>query len=251
MSCDGWNITTIEGIGNKKEGYHVIQKTLAEYNGTQCGFCSPGFVMNMYALYETNENLTKSDIETSFGGNICRCTGYRPICDAFRSLTEGGDCKSKCENIENITKCFENRLKITETNDQTFDVIEVPKQQADMKKFLDSETQKWFRVPNLEELCQLLVKIGDVKYMLVAGNTAYGVIRRDPDIEVFIDITAVPELHEIEISDSVSIGGSVTLTDTISVLKKIAKDRPGFAYLNDIAEHYELVANVPVRNVRA
>lgn len=85
FSCHGWKIHTIEGIGDPLTKYHPIQKLLADNNGTQCGFCSPGMVMNMYAL-QASGPVTQSQIEDSFGGNLCRCTGYRPILTAFKKL---------------------------------------------------------------------------------------------------------------------------------------------------------------------
>ncbi|ESO84053.1 hypothetical protein LOTGIDRAFT_97578, partial [Lottia gigantea] len=83
---DGWVITTIEGLGNTDNVAHPIQTRIAEHNGSQCGYCTPGMVMNMYGLLHQNPQPNKEFIENNFDGNICRCTGYRPILDAMKSF---------------------------------------------------------------------------------------------------------------------------------------------------------------------
>lgn len=85
LSCHGWKIHTNEGIGNSEIGFHNLQKLLAANNGSQCGFCSSGMVMNMFALLKSGSS-TQKQIEDSFGGNICRCTGYRSIIETFKKL---------------------------------------------------------------------------------------------------------------------------------------------------------------------
>ena len=66
-----------------------VQEQLANAHGSQCGFCTPGFVMSMYALLRAAKGPVSShDIETALAGNLCRCTGYRPILDAFAPFTE-------------------------------------------------------------------------------------------------------------------------------------------------------------------
>ena len=74
-SSNNWEFTTIEGIGCRSKNLHPIQKRLADYNGSQCGYCSPGFVMSMYSLLTNNQRPDKQTIENTFDGNICRCTG--------------------------------------------------------------------------------------------------------------------------------------------------------------------------------
>jgi xanthine dehydrogenase iron-sulfur cluster and FAD-binding subunit A len=65
-----------------------MQEKLANAHGSQCGFCTPGFVMSMYSLLQNNPKPTVPDIEDALAGNLCRCTGYRPILDAFTPFAE-------------------------------------------------------------------------------------------------------------------------------------------------------------------
>ena len=97
MICDGWSITTVEGLGGKAVGYHPIQTALAATGGTQCGFCSPGMVMQLHSYLQEHPDATVKDIDNILDGNICRCTGYRPILDAFKEF--GSDAPKKFSHL--------------------------------------------------------------------------------------------------------------------------------------------------------
>ena len=86
-ALDGIAVTTVEGIGGMKQGLHPIQKRIASAHGSQCGFCTPGIVMALYAKLRADPMATPRELEESMDGNLCRCTGYRPIIDAVRSLS--------------------------------------------------------------------------------------------------------------------------------------------------------------------
>ena len=85
ISVDGKHLITIEGLGNSQNP-HPAQERIAKAHGSQCGFCTPGFVMSLYALLRNNPNPTEHDVEECYNGNLCRCTGYRPLLDAARTV---------------------------------------------------------------------------------------------------------------------------------------------------------------------
>jgi xanthine dehydrogenase/oxidase len=100
-TLDGATVTTTEGLGDVRTGLDPAQFAIAKCNGTQCGFCTPGFVMNAHSVLRNHPNATEQQIEDNFGGNICRCTGYRPILHAVRTLASDykadRDCTMKCQ----------------------------------------------------------------------------------------------------------------------------------------------------------
>jgi xanthine dehydrogenase/oxidase len=91
VSVDGKHVITVEGIGSVKNP-HPVQERIAMGNGSQCGFCTPGIVMSAYALLRNKDNPTELEVEEAFDGNLCRCTGYRPILDAAQTFSSGKGC---------------------------------------------------------------------------------------------------------------------------------------------------------------
>ncbi|KAJ2855782.1 hypothetical protein J3B02_001980, partial [Coemansia erecta] len=86
-TMDGKHVITVEGLGTAKNP-HPVQERIALLHGSQCGFCTPGFVMSLYTLLRNNPNPSELEIEECFDGNLCRCTGYRPILDAAKTFAE-------------------------------------------------------------------------------------------------------------------------------------------------------------------
>ncbi|XP_036600788.1 aldehyde oxidase 1-like isoform X1 [Trichosurus vulpecula] len=113
-SLFGAAVTTVEGIGNTKTRIHPVQERIAKCHGTQCGFCSPGMVMSLYSLLRNIPKPSMDQLMEALGGNLCRCTGYRPIVDACKTFCKGKnrdlavllwatDC---CQSKENGIHCL-------------------------------------------------------------------------------------------------------------------------------------------------
>ncbi|MDE1882056.1 MAG: (2Fe-2S)-binding protein [Euryarchaeota archaeon] len=84
MLAEGQEITTIEGIA-PPGGLHPVQKAFVDLGATQCGFCTPGFILTSIAFLRDHPHATREEIASAISGNLCRCTGYVKILDAIES----------------------------------------------------------------------------------------------------------------------------------------------------------------------
>ena len=102
---------------SKKNQLHPIQEAMVKFHGSQCGFCTPGFIMSLFAMYKNFKKFDDEVIEETLSGNLCRCTGYRPIIDAAKSLNNKKDNQlyiGKANNFGNRVKENSSRVAMPE-----------------------------------------------------------------------------------------------------------------------------------------
>ncbi len=162
----GRTILTVEGVASG-EKLHPVQTAMVDNYGSQCGYCTPGFIMALYEGYYRNDLKTKAQIADQLCGNLCRCTGYRPIRDAALQTCGQGSGKE-----ELTLKALE---KIEYVHDE----------------------ERFFRPETLAEL--LLLKAQHPDAMLVAGATELGVYanKRFTRYKTLISLEAVSDLKTI------------------------------------------------------
>ncbi|CAB4069123.1 XDH [Lepeophtheirus salmonis] len=217
-------ITTVEGIGSTRTKLHEVQKRLADAHGSQCGFCTPGFVMSMYSLLRNKAVPDMEDISTYFQGNLCRCTGYRPILEAYKTFTdtkfgEGNNYKrittGKCPckvNEEEPTDIRSNVLKCDPTQEAIFPSELKEMHPPKSRKYIGPDLI-WYVPLNLKELFNIKKSYPDAR--IINGNTEVGieVKFKISKVHVMIQTTQVNDLHNIEINDNfLQIGASCSLS---------------------------------------
>lgn len=195
---DGAELTTVEGI--KREGMmSPLQEAMAANGSSQCGFCTPGIVMALSGLLERNEAPDEDAIHDALAGNLCRCTGYRPIVEAAKSAAR-------------IGAVAQEKAALPETQRQVSFGGSILHQPA-----------------SLEELAKLRADHPDA--VLLAGGTDLGVARADyhSDWDRIISTAHVAELRAIEeTGDAWTFGAAVTWEE---ILGRVAEDYPSLATL--------------------
>ncbi|KAF5279177.1 hypothetical protein FQR65_LT03424 [Abscondita terminalis] len=273
-SMHGLAVTTVEGIGSTKTKLHPVQERIAKAHGSQCGFCTPGIVMSMYALLRNSPKPSLKDLETTFQGNLCRCTGYRPILDGFKTFTEDWEVLQNGNLTTNGVcsmgdQCCKLQNGCNEEKDTLFDSSEFipydPTQEPIFPpelKLNDSLDRQfltfrgtdvtWFRPTKLHEVLELKSKHPDAK--IIVGNTEVGIEVKFKNCVYPVRIypVLVEEMGTVSITkNGVKIGASVTLEKMTIFLKEQMETLPSYKtrMFTSIIKMLHWFAGRQIRNV--
>lgn len=270
-SVHGLAVTTVEGIGSSQEKLHPVQERIVKAHGSQCGFCTPGIVMSMYALLRNKNKIDYKDIEVALQGNLCRCTGYRPIVEGYKTFTEGWErqyasdgqkicmmgencCKNKKEHSGN-EKLFNKSSFLP--YDSTQEPIFPPELKVNFRKYNNvfllyrGENVIWIQTRGLEELLLIKQKLPESK--IVVGNTEVGIETKFKKIiyPVLLTPNNISQLNFCKVTDkSLVIGATTTLTDLQNFLREKDPKVPVKGKVSQtIVEMLHWFAGSQVRNV--
>ncbi|CAN6840522.1 unnamed protein product [Brassica oleracea] len=251
-SIDGCSITTSEGFGNSRAGFHAVHERIAGFHATQCGFCTPGMSVSMFsALLNADKthpprtgvsNLTAAEAEKAVSGNLCRCTGYRPLVDACKSFSADVDIEDLGFNTfcKKGLPCYDHTL-----SSQVCTFPEFLKKE--LKSLDDPRKYRWSSPVSISELQSLLGLENGVSVKLVAGNTSTGYYKeeKDKNYDRFVDIRRIPELTAVRRDEKgVELGAAISISKAIEVLR----EKESVLILLKIASHMEKIASRFVRN---
>lgn len=218
---DGCELVTIEDL-SRDGGLHPVQKAFVDHHASQCGFCTPGFIMSLFTLYHRDTpGLTSDDVTTWLAGNLCRCTGYRPIVDAALET-----CRSAANDA------FRARAEKTEA---------LLRDLADPDDILmETDGDRFIALPStLDSLCALSATHTDAT--LVSGATDVGlwITKQLRDLPKIIALNRVQELRDLQVTSAgFDVGAGVSFQKLHEVL---GKHEP------DIAEVLRRLGSIQVR----
>lgn len=191
---DGSHLVTIEGL-KEDEKLHPVQDAVAKCHGSQCGFCTPGFVMSLTGMYERHKDVDEKTIKNHVTGNLCRCTGYQPIIDAALSV-DGA-------HLGKLSERFLNPVSLKEL-----------RAQKSKQAMIQVGRKHWYSPTNLKELRLLLKKYP--KARILNSATDLGVIKNKNRLtdSIFISLHLVKELYEFKTSKArVRVGARISLAE--------------------------------------
>ncbi|MFQ5784144.1 MAG: xanthine dehydrogenase small subunit [Alphaproteobacteria bacterium] len=221
-ALDGKQLITVEDLAGADGSLHPAQRAMVECHGSQCGFCTPGFVMSQFALYKSTSAPSVETINDALAGNLCRCTGYRPIVAATRRMYEYGESDRFAE-AEATTAGRLQALRRDETVE------------------LRRGDRRFFAPATLDALADLVARHPEAH--ILAGGTDLGLLvtKEHRDLGTVIYLGRVEELCRLRTGDThIEIGGAVTYGDAAGALA---------AHYPDFGEVIRRLGSVQIRNL--
>ncbi|MCV6548329.1 MAG: xanthine dehydrogenase small subunit [Cohaesibacter sp.] len=206
-SLDGCHIVTIEHLRGYDGQLHPIQQAMLDHHASQCGFCTPGIIMALYALWMRVAKPTREQIEQALQGNLCRCTGYEPIIKAAQMVTQATDWPrsdpllEERQRVKDQLKHWQDdsSIALTKQGDLGKEHIFIPKNEAD--------------------LAELYAQYPDAT--LIAGATDAGlwVTKFLKTLPTLIHIGQVPGLKRIsQTKEALILGATASYEEAMPVL---------------------------------
>lgn len=198
----GKQLITVENLRAPDGSLHLVQQAMVDLYGSQCGFCTPGIIMSMFALYKSFCAPTRAEIEDALTGNLCRCTGYRPIVDAAaRACAYGG--------IDHFTQKEHETVNLLRS---------IPRQSL----HIETGAQKYFQPVSLGEAVTLKHRFPDATVISGATDVALRVTKKHELIPIVIDLSVIDELRNITTSNSsLTIGAGATMNEVMPAIRQL------------------------------
>lgn len=231
-TLDGKELLTVESLSGESDELHPAQQAMIDCHGSQCGFCTPGFVMSLFALYKGNASPTRREIDGALVGNLCRCTGYSPIVDAARAMYE------ETPHAENwLTQSCRSRAGA----DERQRIEKLRALVTDEPLCVEANGRKYFAPRKLGQLAALVSEYPTAT--ILAGGTDVGlwVTKQFRDLDIVIYTGNVSGLTDIAVGEGyLDIGASVSIADAMPVI---------IAHYPSLEELFVRFASPPIRNV--
>jgi xanthine dehydrogenase small subunit len=201
-TLDGKQLITVEQLRDDDGRLHPVQQAMVDAHGSQCGFCTPGFVMSLFALFHERTRPDRGQINDALAGNLCRCTGYGPIVTAAENMY-GSPRRDQFTAAQAATLAALGRLQDGET------------------ATVSGDSRRFFAPTRLDELARLVGERPTAT--LLAGGTDVGlwVTKQHRPLDPVIYIGNVVELQRIDITAAnIEIGAAVTYADLYELIDR-------------------------------
>jgi xanthine dehydrogenase small subunit len=204
-TLQGKQLILVEDLISKEGLLHPVQQAMVSYHGSQCGFCTPGFVMSLFSMFKKYSKFKDDEIKDSIAGNLCRCTGYQPIIKAAKSL------KNK-NKIDHFTKNKKNTINLLKKINNRSIVIY-------------NKGKKYFAPRYVQELKKILKKNIDANFLSGGTDLSLSVTKERKDISTIIYMNSIRELNYIKNNNKyIEVGASTPLIELESYIEKYYPD---------------------------